>query len=79
MQRINILHKRFEKYRRINEAKQNASNRTDHGNANNMLLINSDLKYKVDFKNVYASVLRKWLNADDVAILGKKYDYLSFV
>jgi uncharacterized protein (DUF1501 family) len=38
-----------------------------------------DLKYKVDFKNVYASILNKWLNADDVAILGKKYDYLGFV
>ena len=24
-----------------------------------------DLKYKVDFKNVYATVLNKWLNADD--------------
>jgi len=31
-----------------------------------------------DFKNVYATVLNKWLNADDAAILGKKYDYLSF-
>ena len=38
-----------------------------------------DLKYKVDFKNVYASILKKWLNADDVAILGKKYDYLNFI
>ncbi|MES1214507.1 MAG: DUF1501 domain-containing protein [Bacteroidota bacterium] len=37
-----------------------------------------DLKYKVDFKNVYATVLSKWLNADDTAILGKKYDHLSF-
>ena len=38
-----------------------------------------DLKFKVDFKNVYATVLNKWLNADDIAILGKKYDYLNFV
>jgi uncharacterized protein (DUF1501 family) len=38
-----------------------------------------DLKYKVDFKNVYASILNKWLKADDVAILGKKYDYLNFI
>src|SRR4026209_540980 len=37
-----------------------------------------DLKYKIDFKNVYATVLRKLLNADDVAILGKKYEQLSF-
>jgi uncharacterized protein (DUF1501 family) len=38
-----------------------------------------DLKYNVDFKNVYATVLKKWLDADDKAILQKKYDYLSFI
>lgn len=38
-----------------------------------------DLKYKVDFKNVYATVLNKWLGADDEKILGKKFDYLQFV
>ena len=29
-----------------------------------------DLKYKIDFKNVYATVLNKWLGADDKTILG---------
>lgn len=38
-----------------------------------------DLKYKVDFKTVYATVLNKWLKADDKAILGKKYDYMNFI
>src|SRR5690242_6066593 len=38
-----------------------------------------DLKYKVDFKNVYATMLNKWLGADDKLILGKKYDYLNFI
>lgn len=38
-----------------------------------------DLKYKVDFKNVYASVLNKWLGADDKMILGKKYNYMDFI
>ena len=38
-----------------------------------------DLKYKIDFKNVYASVLNKWLGADDATILGKKYSYLDFI
>ena len=38
-----------------------------------------DLKYNVDFKNVYATVLKKWLNADDKLILGKKYEYLNFI
>ena len=38
-----------------------------------------DLKYKIDFKNVYATVLNKWLNADDKKILGKEFDYLNFI
>lgn len=38
-----------------------------------------DLKYKVDFKNVYATVLNKWLGADDQKILGKKFDRLKFI
>ena len=42
-------------------------------------LQDGDLKYKVDFKNVYATVLNKWLNADAVKILGKQYDYMNFI
>ncbi|MGC4101399.1 DUF1501 domain-containing protein [Ferruginibacter sp.] len=38
-----------------------------------------DLKYKVDFKNVYATVLNKWLGADDKMVLGNKFDYLNFI
>lgn len=38
-----------------------------------------DLKYKIDFKNVYATILDKWLGADDKKILGKKYDTLKFI
>lgn len=38
-----------------------------------------DLKHTVDFKNVYATVLNKWLGADDTMILGSKNSYLSFV
>ncbi len=38
-----------------------------------------DLKYNVDFKNAYATVLNKWLGADDKAILSKKYDQLNFI
>jgi len=37
-----------------------------------------DLKYKIDFKAVYATVLKNWLDADDTAILGRKYDHLGF-
>jgi uncharacterized protein (DUF1501 family) len=42
-------------------------------------LNDGDLKYKVDFKNVYATILNKWLGANDKAVLGKQYDYLKFI
>ncbi len=42
-------------------------------------LNDGDLKHTVDFKDVYATVLNKWLKADDVSILGKKHSYLSFI
>ncbi|HSU29469.1 MAG TPA: DUF1501 domain-containing protein [Chitinophagaceae bacterium] len=38
-----------------------------------------DLKYTVDFKNVYATMLKKWLDTDDKSILGKQYDHLGFI
>ncbi len=38
-----------------------------------------DLKYKVDFKNIYATLLSKWLGADDNMILGNKFDHLDFI
>ena len=82
--------------------KQNASNGTDHGTANNVFLIGGgmpagmtnrvfneapnltnldegDLKYTVDFRNIYATLLRNWLKTDDVAILGRKFESLGFV
>jgi uncharacterized protein (DUF1501 family) len=38
-----------------------------------------DLKYQVDFKSIYATILKKWLGADDKQILGKSYPYMNFV
>jgi len=38
-----------------------------------------DLKYKIDFKDMYATVLHNWLQADDKKILGASYDYLNFI
>jgi uncharacterized protein (DUF1501 family) len=38
-----------------------------------------DLKHKIDFKAVYATLLNKWLGANDAKILGKKYDLLEFI
>lgn len=38
-----------------------------------------DLKYTVDFKSVYATMLHNWLGADDEKILGEKYEIMNFV
>jgi len=38
-----------------------------------------DLKHTIDFKNVYATVLNKWLGSDDKQILGTQYEYLKFI
>ncbi|MEO7767856.1 MAG: DUF1501 domain-containing protein, partial [Ferruginibacter sp.] len=43
------------------------------------VLKDGDLEHKVDFKDVYATVLKKWLNADDKMILGKQSEYMSFI
>lgn len=42
-------------------------------------LNSGDMKYDVDFKQVYATILNKWLGSDDAAILGKKYQHLNFI
>ena len=38
-----------------------------------------DLRFNVDFKNVYATVLDRWLLADSAKILGQPYSKLSFI
>jgi len=42
-------------------------------------LQDGDLKHKMDFKNVYATILKNWLNADDKKILGQQFDHLNFI
>lgn len=78
---------------------QNASNGTDHGTANNIILFggklkkagifndapnltdldNGDLKYKVDFRDVYATLLDKWLDIKNSQVLGKNFNGLAFI
>lgn len=78
---------------------QNASNGTDHGTANNILLFggklkkagfyneapdlaqldNGDLKYQVDFRDVYATLLDKWLDVNNSQVLGKEFKGLNFI
>ncbi|GAB2988196.1 DUF1501 domain-containing protein [Mucilaginibacter puniceus] len=78
---------------------QNASNGTDHGTANNVLVFggklkkpgifneapdlsqldNGDLKYKVDFRDIYATLLDKWLDVNNSQILNKNFAGLGIV
>lgn len=76
--------------------KQNASNGTDHGTANNVFLIggpkrtrpilnqapdltdldNGDLKFKLDFRQIYATLLDDWLKTDSRLVLDGKFEPL---
>lgn len=40
---------------------------------------NGDIRYEVDFRNIYATVLDNWLQADSTLVLGKDFEKLSFV
>jgi uncharacterized protein (DUF1501 family) len=42
-------------------------------------LQDGDLKHRVDFRDVYATILKKWLDADDTQILQKTSKYLDFI
>ncbi|WP_139957263.1 DUF1501 domain-containing protein [Flavicella sediminum] len=80
--------------------KQNGSQGTDHGTANNLFIIgknlkkqgfyneqpnladldkNGDLKYKVDFRDIYATVLENWMEVDDEKILNKSFGKMDFI
>lgn len=38
-----------------------------------------DLIYQIDFRDVYATLLHKWLDTDDKTILGENHQYLDFI
>ncbi|MCB9267172.1 MAG: DUF1501 domain-containing protein [Lewinellaceae bacterium] len=79
--------------------KQNASNGTDHGTANNVFLLGGqlkqpgffnpppdlldldegDLKYQVDFRSLYATILEMWLEVRPAAVLGGEFEKLAVV
>lgn len=40
---------------------------------------NGDLKYQIDFRRVYATVLSRWLDADPAEVLGGRFEPLGFV
>ena len=40
---------------------------------------NKDLTYSTDFRQVYASVLDRWLECDSQAVLGEQFNHLAFI
>lgn len=42
-------------------------------------LDNGDLKFQVDFRSVYITVLKNWLQSDPMAIIGANHPLLNFV
>ncbi len=40
---------------------------------------NGDLQYTVDFREIYATLLDKWLEVNDQAVLNKSFSKLSFI
>lgn len=40
---------------------------------------NGDIKYAVDFRSIYATILDTWLEVDDATILNKSYSKLGFI
>lgn len=43
------------------------------------MLDDNCLRPTVDFKTIYSTILKRWLNADDKQILGREYGYLDFI
>lgn len=42
-------------------------------------LDNGDLKYEVDFRSVYSTLVDSWLKGDTASVLGKSYENLKFI
>ncbi|MBV7268962.1 DUF1501 domain-containing protein [Winogradskyella luteola] len=40
---------------------------------------NGDLKYEIDFRTIYATILNHWLKADDTTILNNSFTKLNFI
>ena len=40
---------------------------------------NGDLKFEIDFRTIYATILNKWLNVDDEKIMNDSFKRLNFI
>lgn len=51
-----------------------------HGDHPDLKALNKDdLRFKIDFRNVYATILDRWLGGDSQQTLGARYDHIDFV
>ncbi|MCS6802862.1 MAG: DUF1501 domain-containing protein [Chloroflexota bacterium] len=51
-----------------------------HGAAPDLAnLVDGDLKYEIDFRSVYSTVLESWLQAKPEQVLGRRYDPVPFL
>ncbi len=44
-----------------------------------MDLDNGDLKYTLDFRNIYATILRKWMDTSPSSVLGQSFESLNII
>ncbi|MEO6166671.1 MAG: DUF1501 domain-containing protein, partial [Chitinophagales bacterium] len=61
----------------IGEGLKNAGIYNETPDLNN--LDSGDLKYKIDFRDLYATVLNKWLGVNDELILKRKFNQLDII
>ena len=40
---------------------------------------NGDIKFEIDFRTIYATILNKWLNVDDEVVLNQSFKQLNFI
>ena len=93
----NVLILTFSEFGR--RVSQNASGGTDHGGANNLLLMgghlkksgfynespdlqnlnNGDLKYSIDFRSVYKTIIKSFFKENPFPIIGKTFPELHFI
>jgi uncharacterized protein (DUF1501 family) len=42
-------------------------------------LDNGDINFSIDFRKIYSTILKKWMNVNDVKILDKDFGYYDFI
>ncbi|NNF81246.1 MAG: twin-arginine translocation pathway signal, partial [Flavobacteriaceae bacterium] len=40
---------------------------------------NGDIRYEIDFRSIYSTILRNWLGVQDELILNDQFEYLDFI